>query len=325
MDSHQRAEFDSLLPRTIHNRRGFIVTSLGAGFALVCPSTPSANMTTYMGHLFDKAALSGGPDANLVRALSQQTDGTVGLVRHAVVRFGTDAIRAAAWALKDQGRRFAIVDALDEGDVVATAAAALGQPLVCGTESLAEALAARMPAQSCPLPPTPPGAAAVIAMSSSRATLFQVGQARATLATLDLDPVATPDARALAAAATAWAAGKLGPAPVMIAMTLMPDQALRLTRAIGAVAAATLMRDTAALVAKHLADHGVRRLLLAGMAADGEVVRSLGVRQMRVVAEIDRGVPWTHATGDAADMMVGIKPDDAGGRGVLAGAFELLG
>ena len=34
MDTHQRADFDSLLPKTISGRRGFIVTSLGAGFAL---------------------------------------------------------------------------------------------------------------------------------------------------------------------------------------------------------------------------------------------------------------------------------------------------
>ena len=46
MDTHQRAHFDSLLPKTIINRRGFIVSSLGAGFALAVQPVSAQTITT---------------------------------------------------------------------------------------------------------------------------------------------------------------------------------------------------------------------------------------------------------------------------------------
>ena len=46
MDTHQRAHFDSLLPKAIINRRGFIVSSLGAGFALAVQPVSAQTITT---------------------------------------------------------------------------------------------------------------------------------------------------------------------------------------------------------------------------------------------------------------------------------------
>ena len=46
MDTHQRAHLDSLLPKTITNRRGFIVSSLGAGFALAVQPISAQTVTT---------------------------------------------------------------------------------------------------------------------------------------------------------------------------------------------------------------------------------------------------------------------------------------
>src|SRR5436190_21926196 len=54
MDTHQRAEFDSLLPNTIRNRRQFIVGSLGAGFALAVQPVSAQTITT------DTAGLTAG-------------------------------------------------------------------------------------------------------------------------------------------------------------------------------------------------------------------------------------------------------------------------
>ena len=51
---------------------------------------------------------------------------------------------------------------------------------------------------------------------------------------------------------------------------------------------------------------GVRRLVVAGGETAGAVVSRLGVRSLRIGAEIDPGVPWTYAEG--------------GGRAAAAGA-----
>ena len=65
-------------------------------------------------------------DVNLVRVLSRQTDGTVGLVPFATVDQGAGAIRDAMTALKEQGRRYAIVDAVSNAHLAAIGAAAAG-------------------------------------------------------------------------------------------------------------------------------------------------------------------------------------------------------
>jgi carboxymethylenebutenolidase len=51
MDTNQRAEFDSLFPQVIANRRSFIVTSLGAGFALAVQPVTAQTITTDAGGL----------------------------------------------------------------------------------------------------------------------------------------------------------------------------------------------------------------------------------------------------------------------------------
>ena len=63
-------------------------------------------------------------DANLVRVLSRQTEGTVGLVPFATVDQGAHAIRDAMTQLKERGRRYAIVDAITDAHLVAIGEAA---------------------------------------------------------------------------------------------------------------------------------------------------------------------------------------------------------
>ena len=78
-----------------------LIAALGCGFALACPAFPANARSVYQGHLFVGGALlneSGMEhhpltpmtDANLVRVLSRQTDGTVGLVPYATVEQGRD-------------------------------------------------------------------------------------------------------------------------------------------------------------------------------------------------------------------------------------------
>jgi carboxymethylenebutenolidase len=54
MDSNQTAEFDSLLPHTIANRRSFLVGSLAAGFAMAVQPVSAQTITT------DSAGLNAG-------------------------------------------------------------------------------------------------------------------------------------------------------------------------------------------------------------------------------------------------------------------------
>jgi len=334
--------FDSTDEGNIGPVADALVAALGCGFALACPAFPANNRSVFQGHLFvgqtllNESGMENHPltpmrDANLVRVLSRQTDGTVGLVPFATVAQGADAIRKAMLALKEQGRRYAIVDAVTNADLVAIGAAAAEHALITGGSGVAMGLpenfraAGLLQTRDAGLLPDVAGHAAVLAGSCSRATLFQVGAAREHLPTLELDALATPDAAALTAQALAWVDGKLGATPVVIAASAPPDKVAALQAALGRDAAGALVEEALAGIAAGLVERGVRRLVVAGGETSGAVVSRLGVARLRIGGEIDPGVPWTYAEGSGPPMLLALKSGNFGGRDFFTGAFQVLG
>ena len=334
--------FDSTPEGNIGPVADALIAALGCGFALACPAFPANARSVFQGHLFVGAVLlneSGMEhhpltpmtDANLVRVLGRQTDGTVGLVPYATVEQGAQAIRRAMTVLKEQGRRYAIVDAVDDRHLMAIGEAAAAHALITGGSGVAMGLgenfrrAGLLPERDDPgALPQVVGAAAVLAGSCSRATLGQIAIARENVPVCELDPLATPDAAALAAQALAWAADKLGAEPVVIAASAPPDKVAALQAKLGRDAAGALIEEALAAIAEGLVARGVRRLVVAGGETSGAVVRRLGVRSLRIGAEIDPGVPWTYAEGGAAPLLLALKSGNFGARDFFLKAFEVL-
>ena len=246
--------FDSTEEGNIGPVADALVAALGCGFAIACPAFPTNGRTVYQGHLFvnqvllNESGMQDHPltpmrDANLVRVLSRQTEGGVGLVSFATVEQGAGAIRTSLSALKEQGRRYAIVDAVADRHLVAMGEAVANHALVTGGSGVAMGLpenfrrAGLLESMEAGSLPGVVGHAAVLAGSCSRATLFQIGAARDRLPTLELDALATPDAAALAAQALAWVEGKLSDVPVVIAASAPPDQVAALQAKLGREAA----------------------------------------------------------------------------------------
>jgi len=296
--------------------------------------------SVYMGHLFvgsvllNESGMENHPltpmtDANLVRVLGRQTEGTVGLVPYATVDQGAAAIRKAMTGLKEQGRRYAIVDAVSDAHLRAIGEAAESHALITGGSGIAIGLpdnfrrAGKLPALSDPgALPDIAGPGAILAGSCSRATLFQIGRAREAIPTLQLDALATPDAAALAQQALAWAEGKLGQVPILIAASAPPEQVETLQKKLGRDAAGLLVETALATVAEALVARGVRQLVVAGGETSGAVVTKLGVRSLRIGAEIDPGVPWTLAEGSGPAMKLALKSGNFGAPDFFLKAFE---
>ncbi len=335
--------FDSTEQGNIGPVADALIAALDAGFALACPAFPANARSVFQGHLFVGAALlneSGMEhhpltpmtDANLVRVLGRQTDGTVGLVPYATVVQGAGAIRRAMTALKEQGRRYAIVDAVDDQHLLAIGEAAAGHALITGGSGVAMGLPENfrskglLPARSDSAAlPQVEGAAAVLAGSCSRATLGQVAFAREHVPSFALDPLSTPDPAALAAQALDWAADKLGAEPVVIAASAPPDRVALLQQRLGRDAAGAVIEQALARIAEALVARGVRRLVVAGGETSGAVVQRLGVRSLRIGGEIDPGVPWTYAEGSGAALLLALKSGNFGARDFFLKAFEVLG
>ena len=334
--------FDSTEHGNIGPVADALIQALGCGFALACPAFPANGRSVYQGYLFvgsvllnesgmEKHPLTPMTDANLVRVLSHQTDGTVGLVPFATVEQGAAAIRAAMTALKEQGRRYAIVDAVSNAHLGAIGEAAAAHALITGGSGVALGLpenfrrAGLLPVESdSGALPEAHGHAAVLAGSCSRATLFQLATARPHVDVLDLDPLATPDATALAAQAIAWMAGRLGDKPIVIAASAQPDQVAALQQRLGREAAGALVEHALADIAEALVARGVRRLVVAGGETAGAVVTRLGVRRLRIGAEIDPGVPRTFAEGAGPPLLLALKSGNFGAPDFFLKSFANL-
>jgi uncharacterized protein YgbK (DUF1537 family) len=334
--------FDSTDAGNIGPVADALLAALGSGFALACPAFPLNARSVYQGYLFvggvllNESGMENHPltpmrDANLVRVLSRQTDGTVGLVPYAVVEQGAAAIRGAMTALAEQGRRYAIVDAVSDLHLVAIGEAAAAHALITGGSGVAMGLPANfrhaglLPERADPgALPALPGAAAVLAGSCSRATLGQLGFAREHVPVFELDPLAAPDAAALAAGAIDWASGRLGARPIVIAASAPPDKVAAVQQQLGRDAAGGLIEDALARIAVALVAGGVRRLVVAGGETAGAVVSRLGVRSLRIGGEIDPGVPWTYAEGGDTTLLLALKSGNFGARDFFLKAFAAL-
>ncbi len=335
--------FDSTDEGNIGPVADALLVALGGGLALVCPAFPANGRSVYQGHLFvgsallNESGMENHPltpmrDANLVRVMSRQTEGTVGLIPLVTVAQGAAAIRRAMSQFKEQGRRYAVIDAVMNDDLLAIGEAADGHALVTGGSGVAMGLPDNFrragllaDGDSASLPEVG-GYAAALAGSCSRATLFQIARARETMPTLELDALATPDAGALAAQALEWADGRLGASPVLIAASAPPDKVAALQARLGREAAGALIEQAMAGIAEGLVARGVRRLVIAGGETSGAIVQKLGVRSLRIGTEIDPGVPWTHAEGVmaegvAAPMRLALKSGNFGATDFFAKAF----
>jgi 3-dehydrotetronate 4-kinase len=334
--------FDSTDAGNIGPVADALVAALGCGFALACPAFPANARSVYQGHLFvgsvllNESGMEHHPltpmtDANLVRVLSRQTDGTVGLVQYATVEQGAMAIRQAMTALKEQGRRYAIIDAVSNSHLIAIGEAAEHHALITGGSGVAMGLPANFlragklsERSDAALLPNVAGHAAVLAGSCSRATLGQLGFARDHAPVLQLDPLVTPDAAQMIATARDWITDKLGATPIVIAASAPPDKVTALQQRLGRDAAGALIEQTLAGIAQDLVARGVRRLVVAGGENAGAVVSRLGVHSLRIGAEIDPGVPWTYAEGSAAPLLLSLKSGNFGARDFFLKAFEVL-
>ena len=331
--------FDSTDQGNIGPVADALLKRLGSGFALACPAFPTNGRTIYLGHLFvgnallNESGMENHPltpmtDANLVRVLGRQTDGAVGLVPFTTVEQGAAATRQAMMRLAEQGRRYAIVDAVTDQHLLAIGEAAAQHALITGGSGVAMGLpenfrrAGLLPARgdAASLPPMR-GMAAVVAGSCSRATLGQIGLARDHVPVLELDALATPDAAALTAQALDWVAGRLAAdRPVVIAASAPPEKVAALQAKLGRDAAGALIETAMAAIAEGLVARGVGRLVVAGGETSGAVVQRLGVTALRIGPEIDPGVPWTFA--EPRGLHLALKSGNFGARDFFLKAFD---
>jgi uncharacterized protein YgbK (DUF1537 family) len=281
-----------------------------AGFTLFCPAFPTLGRTIFKGHLFvgdvplSESGMRDHPltpmrDPSLVRVLQRQSRGKVGLVQQPTVAQGPAAIRAAFDALRADGVRHAIVDAIADRDLEAIGEAARDFALITGGSGIALGLPENFrragligDGGGADILPKIGGKAAVLSGSCSPATLAQLAYMRERAPVFQVDPLAA-SGRDIAAEALAWAGDRLGDEPILFAATAPPEQVAAAQAKLGREQAGALVEGIMATIAQGLLERGVRRLVVAGGETSGAVVQALGVTGLRIGRQIDPGVPWT--------------------------------
>lgn len=315
------------------------------GFTIACPAFPENQRTVFKGHLFvgdvllSDSGMRNHPltpmtDANLVHVLQAQTRRKVGLVAHEAVAGGSDAIGARFSALRAAGVGVAIVDAIQDADLLQIGRALAGFPLVTGGSGVAAGLAQNWPGRLTPgtradrLPPAA-GLRAIVSGSCSLATNAQVRDFKQRGgAAFSVDPLTIAAGEDVAAEALAWARPLLARGPVLVYASAEPAAVQAVQAKLGAAEAGRLVEETLSRVATGLVESGVRQLLVAGGETSGAVVQALGVRQLSIGPQIDPGVPWTAARAAApADALLhlALKSGNFGSNDFFTRAFEQLG
>lgn len=333
--------FDSTPAGNIGPVADALLDELGGGLTVVCPAYPENRRTVYQGHLFvgdrllSESSMAHHPltpmtDADLVRVLGRQTRRTVGLVPYDVVAAGAGAIAGRLADLRAAGVTYAVVDALDDGDLRALGTACAGLELVTGGSGVARGLPANfrasgdLPGRSHVLVGVGlDGPAAVLAGSCSQATNEQVERMSARYPAIRIDALEAADAgRAEALAAEALARLDQG-GPVLVYSTAPPDEVARVQERLGVERSSAAVEALLADVATRLVEGGVQKLVVAGGETSAAVLEALGVRALAVGEEIAPGVPWLASLGERPLALV-LKSGNFGGPDFFLDALEAM-
>ncbi|MGP2439853.1 3-oxo-tetronate kinase [Streptomyces sp. JW3] len=334
--------FDSTPEGNIGPVTDALLAALGERRTVVVPSFPATGRTVYRGRLFvhddllDESPMRHHPltpmrDSRLQRLLAPQT-------AHPVTRVGLDTVRAGAAALRAalaepvHADALVVLDAVDDTDLTAIAAATEEFGLVTGAAGLAVGLTGPHPGAARARPASRPGdVGVVLAGSASAATRAQVAHALDHLPHRRLDlhrlraDFDTAVAELTAFVREHWAADPARP-PLIYAVAT-PDDIETDTPA-GAEPPAALVERALAACAVTLVAAGARRLLVAGGETSGAVVTALKARTLGIGAPIAPGVAWARTevcpAGTAHTVDLALKSGNFGDTAIFTEAWEQL-
>ena len=310
-------------------------------FSVACPAFPENKRTIYKGHLFvGDVLLSDSPmrhhpltpmtDANLVRVLSRQTSGKVGLVELNTVKQGVSAIRAAVEKLIQDGYRYAILDATEDAHLFALGEACEALPLITGGSGMALGLPDNFrraglltPNAQADALPEVGGLAAVIAGSCSVATLGQIANMQRTHPSYQLDPLKLAAGEDQVSAALEFAKTKLAQETVLIYASATAEDVKQAQLALGKERASEVIETAQGKIAQGLVALGVRKFVIAGGETSGAVVSALKVKALQIGPQIDPGVPWTMSMGEVK-IALALKSGNFGSEDFFLKALKCI-
>ena len=318
-----------------------LLDDLNESFTIASPAFPRTGRSVYQGYLFVGSKLLGEShmrfhpltpmtESNLVELLRRQSAGNVGLISWHTIKQGERAIREAFQKARQANIRCAVVDAIEDSDLIEIGRAAYAElKLLTGASGVAYGLAKTLVEKHLKLHqigklelPITRGSAAVIAGSCSHATLKQIEWMKKELPCFLIDILQLADGKDIIFDAMEWAKHHLETQPVLIHTSVPPNQLKEIQTTLGTEKAGQLAERALSQITQRLVDAGVRRLIVAGGETAGAVVKALKINAIRIGPEIDPGVPWTIPECDSP-MLLSLKSGNFGSDNFFEKAFAM--
>lgn len=323
--------FDSTAAGNIGPVTDALMNALSSPLAVLCPSLPVNGRTVKDGILFVEGVplsdshmrhhpLNPMLDSFLPNLMDAQAPGKTGVVGLDAVEKGPEAVRARMNALKAEGFRYAVADAVTDADLDVLSVALRDEVFVTGGSGLGGALAARLVEQhpenfsKRALAVPTGGKTAAFSGSCSKMTNAQVARYRAVAQVFDVSVErCLGDAAAYAAEAAGWVAANAGGAHApLVTATANPESLAEIQKRFGGKEAAEAVEAFFSSLAGALRREGFANFIVAGGETSGAVSLSLGVSAFRIGAEIAPGVSWVEAIGADRPLWLAMKSGNFG-------------
>lgn len=305
--------FDSTAQGNIGPVTDALLAELNETFTIVCPALPVNGRTVFNGYLFvlgellNESGMRHHPvtpmtDSSLVRLMNNQSQGECGLVNYQVIEQGVDAVVARFAQLQEEGKRYAVVDAINSTHLITLGQAVKSLKLITGGSGLAAGiaqnwankLADQSEAQSAGLPTKAPGV--VLSGSCSVMTNQQVARYQSVAPHFAVDVEACLRDKNYVQQAFIWVTAQLDSqyAPMVYA-TADPDKLKAIQTQYGAATSSEAVEQFFSQLAHQLQEFGIKNFIVAGGETSGIVTQSLGVTGFHIGPQIAPGVPWVQS------------------------------
>ncbi len=334
------ATFDSTSEGNIGPAVEAMMSVLGVTQSLFCPAFPEYTVTIFQGRMFLGNTLLGDSfkqydpvtpmnNSNLVEVLQAQSTKKVGLISHALIRAGGEAVRQHLEA--DNAPELYIADAADDDDLARIADFALEWPLTSGADALPVFLARAWlkggQSGSNHFPksvlPASPGKEAFIAGSCASATLTQVTYFEDRYPVFRIDLIAASKDSQYIEKIVDWAKDQVESVPIAVSTSATVEQLTFIQNELGRTGAAKLADQILGDVSVRLYQMGVRNFVVAGGETSGQVINCLGIKRVEVSSFDELGGGYCHQPGSDPISLV-LKAGALGKQDFVFSALERM-
>ena len=323
--------FDSTEKGNIGPVTDSLMKRLNVNFTIFSPALPINDRTVYKGYLFagdvllSESGMRHHPltpmtDSSVKRLVEKQSEGICGIVTLDIVRKGADAVKMRLLELKQSGCSYAVIDAVENSDLLVQGEAVADMKFVTGGSGLAIGIAhvlreANSDTQSAQKLGYPQGRfAAIFSGSCSVMTNKQVDFYKEVAASKLVDVNQIMQSKRLEEVLPEYIDfyiehqnDELSP---LFYATPKPEELDLIQKKYGVEASSQAVEQFFAGLATALYEKGVRRFIVAGGETSSIVTQALKVDGFYIGPTVAPGVPWVRSVN--SDISLTLKSGNFG-------------